>query len=172
MKNVLKISAIIITLVCVVASTTYAQKFGYVNSAEILAGLPDVKQADSNLEALQKQLQKKYQSAVEAYQKEVGDAQAKVQAGELSPLQQEQKAEQLKIKEQALGKQQQELAGQLEEKRQSLLQPIYEKINTAIKDVANENGYQFIFEQGVLLYAEETANVTALVKAKLGIATP
>ena len=36
-----------------------AQKFGYVNSQEILAGMAEVKQADANLEALQKQLQKK-----------------------------------------------------------------------------------------------------------------
>lgn len=169
MKNVLKISAIIITLVCVVASTTYAQKFGYVNSAEILAALPDVKQADSNLEALQKQLQKKYQLSVESYQKDLQTIQQQIQEGKLAPVQQEQEAEKLKAKELELGKQQQELAGQLEEKRQSLLKPIYDKINQAIQDVAKENGFQFIFEQGVLLYAEDSANVTSLVKAKLGI---
>ncbi len=169
MKKVLKVSAIIITLVCVVASASYAQKFGYVNSAEILNALPDVKQADSNLEALQKQLQKKYQQSVETYQKQLQDVQGKIQRGELSPVQQEQEAEKLKAQELELSKQQQDLAGQLEEKRQSLLEPIYDKINQAIKDVAKENGYQFIFEQGVLLYAEESANVTSMVKAKLGI---
>jgi outer membrane protein len=172
MKKVLKFSVIIIMLVGAAVSTTYAQKFGYVNSAEILAGLPDVKQADSNLEALQKQLQKKYQMSVENYQKKLQSIQQRIQQGELSPKQQEEEAEKLKAEELELGQQQQELAGQLEEKRQSLLQPIYDKINTAIADVAKENGYQFIFEQGVLLYAEDTANVTNLVKAKLGIATP
>jgi len=169
MKNVLKVSAIIITLVCVVAGTTYAQKFGYVNSAEILNDMPDVKVADSNLEALQKQLQKKYQQSVENYQTELQTIQQKIQQGELSPVQQEQEAEKLKAKELELSKQQQDLAGQLEEKRQQLLKPIYDKINQAIEQVAKENGFQFIFEQGVLLYAEESANVTSLVKAKLGI---
>ncbi len=170
MKNVLKTGAILIMLMCVVASTSYAQKFGYVNSAEVLAALPDVKQADSNLEALQKQLQKKYEQSVEAYRTELQTVQERVQKGELSPVEQEQEAEKLKAKELALGKQQQDLAGQLEEKRQTLLKPIYDKINEAIKNVAKENGYQFIFEQGVLLYAEDEANVTNLVKAKLGIA--
>ncbi len=169
MKKVLKLSAIIIMLIGATLSTTYAQKFGYVNSAEILAALPDVKQADSNLEALQKQLQKKYQLAVETYQKKLQGVQEQVANGDLSPKQQETAAEDLKKDELALGKQQQDLAGQLEEKRQSLLKPIYDKINEAIKNVATENGYQFIFEQGVLLYAEDTANVTSLVKAKLGI---
>jgi outer membrane protein len=87
----------------------------------------------------------------------------------LSPKQQEEEAEKLKAEELKLGKQQQELAKQLEDKRQSLLTPIYDKINQAIADVAEENGFQFIFEQGVLLYAEDSANVTSLVKAKLGV---
>ncbi len=169
MKKVLKFGALAIMLVCFAAGATYAQKFGFVNSAEVLSALPDVKQADSNLEALQKQLQKKYQQSVESYQQELQEIQRKIQEGELSPREQELEAEKLKAKELELGKQQQELAGQLEEKRQSLLQPIYDKINQAIEDVAKENGYQFIFEQGVLLYAEESANVTSMVKAKLGI---
>jgi outer membrane protein len=169
MKKVLKLSAIIIMLVGAAVSTTYAQKFAYVNSAEVLAALPDVKQADSNLEALQKQLQKKYQQSVENYQGKLQEIQGRIQAGELSPKQQEEEAEKLKAEELKLGKQQQELAKQLEDKRQSLLTPIYDKINQAIADVAEENGFQFIFEQGVLLYAEDSANVTSLVKAKLGV---
>ena len=56
---------------------------------------------------------------------------------------------------------------QVTEKREELLGPIYEKVNQAIKDVAKENSYQFIFDQNVLLYAEDSQNVNDLVKAKL-----
>jgi len=52
-----------------------------------------------------------------------------------------------------------------------LLQPIYDKVNTAIKAVAEEEGYAFIFDGStqVLLYADETTDVSSKVKAKLGM---
>ena len=58
---------------------------------------------------------------------------------------------------------------QLQTKRDELLQPIYTKVNQAINDVAKENGFQFIFDQGVLLFAEESQNIGPMVKTKLGI---
>lgn len=168
MKTVIKNFLIILVLMCAVAGTSHAQKFGYVNSAAILEGLADVKQADSNLESLQKVLQKKYQTAVEDFQQKVAAFQQAVQNGEKSPLQQEQEGQKLKEEELEITKQRQDMAQQLEAKRQELLAPIYEKVNKAIKEVSEENGYQFIFEQGVLLYADEAQNITELVKAKLG----
>jgi Skp family chaperone for outer membrane proteins len=51
------------------------------------------------------------------------------------------------------------------------MQPILDKVNAAIKAVAEEHGYQFIFDaqSGVILYADESADITALVKAKLNM---
>lgn len=146
-----------------------AQKFGYINSAEILSAMPEVKQADANLEALQKQLQKKGQGMVEQLQKDYTEIQAKVERGELSPKQQEEEAAKLKAREEEIGKFEQDMVKQLQDKRTELLQPIYDKVNKAISDVAKENGFQFVFDQGVLLYYEQTQDVGPMVKAKLGI---
>ncbi|MBK8830613.1 MAG: OmpH family outer membrane protein [Saprospiraceae bacterium] len=48
-----------------------------------------------------------------------------------------------------------------------------EQVKTAIDAVAQENGYTYIFDGspgvGVILCADESTNVTALVKTKLGI---
>jgi outer membrane protein len=56
-------------------------------------------------------------------------------------------------------------------KRQALYQPIVEKINTAIKELAKEQGYTYIFDSsaGVLLFAEESDNLIEPLKKKLGI---
>ena len=59
MKNLFKITCLV-ALFAATAGSLQAQQFGYVNSAAILAEMPEVKQADANLEALQKQLQKRY----------------------------------------------------------------------------------------------------------------
>jgi len=166
MKSLLKITCLV-ALFAATAGTLQAQKFGYVNSAAILAEMPEVKQADANLEALQKQLQKKGQSMLEQLQQDYGALQQKVQSGDLSPKQQEEEAQKLQAREQEIATFEQDMRKQVSDKREELLGPIYEKVNQAIKDVAEENDFQFIFDQNVLLYAEDSQNVNDLVKAKL-----
>lgn len=150
-------------------NTAHAQKFGYVNSAAIMDALPDVKQAEANLEALQKQLQKKGQGMLEQLQTDYLAVQKKVESGVLSPQQQEGEVQRLKKREMEIAQFEQEMISQIEQKRADLLKPIYDKINNAIKAVAQENGFQFIFDQSVLLYGEESQDVSSKVKAKLGM---
>jgi outer membrane protein len=168
MKRILKISLLLIALVSM-AGVAQAQKFGYVNSAAILAEMPKVKQADANLEALQKQLENKGKQMVEKYQQDVMALQQRVERGELSPKQQEEEGQKLQERQNEIAQYRQESLAQLEEKRNNELKPIYDEINAAIEAVAKENGYTFIFEQGVLLYADESLDVSNLVKAKLGM---
>ena len=170
MKKILKIGSLAIAFFCI-AFTAQAQKFGYVNSQEILASMAEVKQADANLEALQKQLQKKGQGMVEKLQKDYLDIQQKEQRGELSRIQLEDEAKKLEGRQKEIADFEQSMVKQISDKRAELLDPIYKKINEAISSVAKENGYQFIFEQQVLLYYEDSADVSNLVKSKLGIAT-
>ncbi|HKK78765.1 MAG TPA: OmpH family outer membrane protein [Phaeodactylibacter sp.] len=168
MKNWIKIGSLAIMLMGI-ATAVQAQKFGYVNSSAILAELPEVKQAESNLEALQGQLQKKGESMVKALQDDFMELQKQVQAGTLAPKQQSEREKKLQEEEQKIAKFEQDMRKQIQEKRDELLSPIYEKVNQAIQDVAKENGYQFIFDQGVLLYAEDSQDVSELVKAKLSV---
>ena len=66
-----------------------AQKIGYVDSGSILEIMPKVKEAESNLEALGKQLQAKGQKMMQDFQTKYEDLQRKVQAGEITPKDQE-----------------------------------------------------------------------------------
>ena len=168
MKRIVKISCLLL-MVFGAMSTVQAQKFGYVNSTAILAEMPEVKQMEANLEALQKQLQKKGQSMVEQLQQDYAAVQKKAASGDLSPKQQEEEAKKLEDQQTAIAQFEQEMMKQLQEKRNSELQPILEKVNQAITDVAKENDFQFIFDEGVILYAEDSQDVVNLVKAKLGL---
>jgi outer membrane protein len=65
----------------------------------------------------------------------------------------------------------------LQKKQVQLLQPAYDKIQTAINDVAKENGYTHVLSSdagafAILLYATEDSNITNLVLNKLGIEPP
>ena len=56
-------------------------------------------------------------------------------------------------------------------RREEMYKPILEKADKAIKDVAKENKYDYIFDAsgGAILFAKDSDNVLSLVKTKLGI---
>jgi len=66
---------------------------------------------------------------------------------------------------------QQSAQEKIQNKKQEVYAPILEKADKAIKAVAKEKNYDYIFDQsgGSLLYGKETDNILPLVKAKLGI---
>ena len=152
-----------------ITQITKAQKFGYVNSAEILSEMPEVKQADANLEALQKQLQKKGQGMLEKLQQDYQALQQQAADGRLSPLQQEQEAKKLQERQAEIAKFEQDMVNQLQEKRAELLQPILDRVNDAIKEVGEEYGLEYVFDysSGIMLYATDRLNMNQQVKAKL-----
>ena len=167
MKSILKIGIVVLAFLTT-ASAIQAQQFGYVNSQEILGEMPEVKQAEANLEALQQQLQKRLQASVEQLQTDYVAIQRRIEQGELSPRQQETEVQALQQREQQLAQEEQDMVNQIQTKRNELLEPIYSRVNEAIAEVAKENGYTFIFDQAVLLYFEESQDVSAQVRAKLG----
>lgn len=153
------------------SSNLSAQKFGYLNSQALLSEMPEVKQADAELQALQTQLEKKGQQMVQDLQTKYQDLQRREQSGEISPKALDEEARKLKEQETEIGKFEEDMQKELTTKRQQKLQPLLDKVNTAIKQVATENQFTYIFDSsaGILLYAQETMDVTALVKTKLGI---
>ena len=148
-----------------------AQKFGYVNSAAIISEMDEMKQLESSLKALQAQLKKKGEAEVAAYQKEEQDAIQKKQRGELTPKQEETIMTNLQKKQEEIYKMGADMEKQLADKQQEGMKPILERVNEAIQAVASEGEFQYIFDaqSGVILYADESTDVTSLVKAKLNM---
>lgn len=170
MNKIMKMGAMLIVLLCMVTAVQ-AQKFGYVNSQALLAEMSEVKQARSELETLEKQLRAKGQSMLTALQTKYQETQQKVERGELSPKQQEEAGAKLRAEEAEIGKYEQEMVQKIQQKEATLLQPILDRVNNAIKEVAEENGYTFIFDAStsILLYAQENSDLSDMIKTKLGI---
>ena len=175
MKNIFKLGGILLFLAFIV-NTSYAQKFGYLNSALIVSLMPEMKQAESTLEVTQTQYQKQGKKMVEEFQMSYQDLQKKDQEGSLSPKQMEEATNALREKEAGIQSYEQEMMQKIQGKRAELLKPLLEKVNTAINEVAKENTFQFVFDaspgSGILLYADESQDVTKLVLDKLGIEIP
>lgn len=60
--------------------------------------------------------------------------------------------------------------GEFQKKQEELLKPLLEKVNKAVKKVAQENNFDFIFDRSgdiLFIYAKEEYDVTSLVLEKL-----
>jgi outer membrane protein len=167
----MKTTIVIALLSTFLAFQASAQNIGHINSQLILSEMPEVKAAESNLEAFQTQLQKKGQMMIEDFQKKYQEVARKEQQGELSPRQLEEESKKLKVEEETIQKFEQEMQMQILSKREELLQPILDRVNATIETVSKEKGYSYIIDlsAGMLLYAQEESDITAEVKKRLGL---
>jgi outer membrane protein len=158
-------------ILCSFGTEATAQKIGYINTAELLQQIPQVKEANSNIETFRNQLLKKGQEMLGSLQNKYKELERKQAAGEISPKQLEIEAQGLKAEEAKIMEFDQSSQQKIFEKSETLLAPIRQRIQKAIDDVAAENGYSYIFDYstGFVLYGDSSADVSALVKAKLNI---
>ena len=149
---------------------TFAQKFGHVNSQEIVQAMPEFTKARTDIEALTKQyeadlksMQEELQKKSEAYEKEQASLPANIKERREKELQDMyQKIQQsYQDNQQALAKEQSER-----------MQAITTKVLDAIKQVGQSGGYVYIMDlTGGIPYISTTlsTDVTSQVKARLGL---
>lgn len=168
MKNM---KYILLSVMLMGISSLSAQKFGYINTAELIQSIPEVKEANSNIETFRNQLQKKGQDMIKGFQAKYADLERKRERGELSPKQLEEEAMKLGEEEQQIRQFDQDSQQKIVKKSEDLLQPLRNKIQVAIDQVAAEEGFAYIFDYstGFVLYADQSTDVSTLVKAKLGM---
>jgi outer membrane protein len=123
------------------------------------------------LQAYQTQLTKKGQEMVAALQDKAKVLEQKNAEGGIAPKDYEAQMLKLQEEEKEIAKYEQEVYQKLGEKRETLYKPVLDKLNEAMKLVAQEQGMNMVFDTGsqVLLYADESLDVTPLVKVKMGI---
>lgn len=156
---------------CTVMAQAPVQKIGYLNAQAILADMPEVKSADSELEAFAKQLGAKDSVMVVQFQAKAQAVAEKQQKGEIAPVQLEAEKKKLEEEQAKIQAFEQSMQQDLAKRKQEKLQPIYDKVNKAINEVAKENGYTYVVDvtTGSLLYADEKHDLQNLVRKKLGL---
>ena len=159
---------LILMLMLLAPMATFAQKFGHVNTQEIMSSMPELIKVRGELEAAAKQydndLKARYEEAQRKYEEYEKNAstmnETKKKETEESLQQMSQKIQQTQQdNQQALNKLQQEKFG-----------PIQQKVVEAIKAVGKAGGYVYIMEMAAgIPYISDTLSkdVTAEVKAQL-----
>ena len=134
MNKILKSLLFGLTLLAV--SSLHAQKFGYINSAELLAEVPAVKAADSDLETYQAQLVKSGEDMVKKLETKFQAYSKEAQEGRLSQVQMQKKEEELAAEQQKIQKYELEVQNKILMKREELYKPILDKVKVAIEDLS------------------------------------
>lgn len=147
------------------------QKFGHINSTQLLLELPSVKTADQQLETFQKQLVTKGQQMVEQFQKDYQAYTTKVDARTLSQLQMQEEEAKLGATQQKIQTYEQEVQQKLVAKRETLYQPILTDLKVKLDEIGKEGNYTMIFDSsaGGLLHANDSEDLMAKMKVKLGL---
>ncbi len=164
---------IVLFIACglLIGNVAFAQatKFGYIDSRELLKSMPEIAQADKELQDFAKTYQDELQKMSKEYEKKVQE----YQAGEktMSDAVKEVKVKEIQDLQNRIESYNQSATEKVDKKKQDLYAPILEKADKAIKDVAKEKGYDYVFDasSGALLHANEKDNLLQMVKTKLGI---
>ena len=147
-----------------------AQKFGHVNTQDIIQAMPEYTKAKNEIDALQKQYEADLKSMQDKLQKKSQDYEAneKTLPDNIKQRRQQELQEMYQKIQQSYQDNQQALAKASQEK----MSAITAKVVDAIKQVGDAGGYVYIMElNGGIPYISNTlsTDVTAQVKTKLGL---
>ena len=148
-----------------------AQKFAHMNSQEVIVVMPEYTKAQADLDAMSKKYQQEMERTQSEFNKKVQEFQQ--QADSLPRNIAERRQKELQELQEKGMQFQQDAQQQLQKSYADMMEPIYKKIEDAIKAVGQEGGYTYIFDlnRTEIPYVNEaqSTDVTAAVKAKVGI---
>lgn len=162
---------IAVVLIALAPAMAFAQKFGHINSADIIPLMPEYKAAQTELETLQKQYEEEFKYMTDEYEKKVKEYEE--QRETLPENIRTRREQDIMNSRQNAEQYARDCQINLDEKSSSLMMDINSKLSKAIQTVGEENAYVCIFDiaAGVVPYISSTltTDVTEAVKAKLGI---
>jgi outer membrane protein len=166
-----KLSFLFFITLAFCASLQAQQKFGHLNSGNLLEQLPAVAKADTMLAKYRDSLVVKGEALVAKFETDYKAYIEEANKGTLPPVQAKQKEDVLQKQQQEIEAYRQEMDQKIGARRQAYLKPILEKVDAAIKAIGKEKNYAFIFDTstGGTLFALESEDLSAAVKAKLGL---
>lgn len=148
-------------------------KFGHINAQEIVSAMPEFAKAQSDIEALDKQLTSELQRTQEEFNKKYQEFQQAIAKDSLPPNIAERRQKELQDMMQRQEQFQQDAQQQMQKAQNDAMAPIYQKLDNAIKAVGAAEGVVYIFDlaRTSIPYVNESQsiNLTNKVKANLGI---
>ncbi len=166
MKKIHKLTLVLILVLAASFQQVKAQKIAHINSQELIVAMPEYKALQEKLNKLGKsyqdeitKMENELTAKLEKYNKEAASQTDETNLARQKEVQLDnQKLEQYKA----------EAAQELQKQEQEGMQPILDKAQKAVEEVAKEQGIQYVLNASALIVAEGK-DLLPDVKAKLGI---
>lgn len=152
-----------------------ALKIGYTDAQLIVAQMGEYRQILTQLQGLADSGQSEYQQLIQSYQEKLADYQKKQAL--LSDAARTTREQELTTMQGEIQQFLQNKERELQVREEELMNPLLERVQNAINEVAGEEGLTLVINaqasgSPVLLYADQSMDVTELVMEKLGIPKP
>ena len=145
-----------------------AQKFGYVNTQELFALMPEVKTAQARIDSLSSQYENMIVAMQEEYKKKAAEYEQK--SASMTDAMKQISEDELVTMQQRMQTAYQTAQQDIQTKQQEFLRPIRERMLAGIKSVGEKEGYTYIFDSSAMVYTAPSAdNLLEAVKRELGI---
>ncbi len=152
-----------------ILSTEAQNKFGYLDSNELLASMPESVAMQTELEDFGKNFESRLLDMRSEYERKATEYQQNETT--FSDLVKEDKIREIQSIEKRIVDFEQNAQQLFAQKQSELFTPITDKINFAVNEIGKDGKYTYIFDSvtGLLLYKDESENIMEKVKAKLGM---
>jgi len=162
---------LLIILLCVFTAGIFAQeqKFGHINSVEILTLMPEQVSIEKTMKDLDAQWNQELTKLRDEYYLKIKKYQEKMNTNMPESIKAALQSEITEL-EKRIATIQKTATADLQKKQQELFAPVIEKVKKAIDEVGMENDYLYIFDlstQGVIFKSPKSNDITQLVKKKL-----
>ncbi len=158
-----------VILAMLLPMASFAQKFGYINTQELFALMPELKSVEARLDSLNSQYESLLTAMQEEYQKKAQDYQAK--SATMTDAIRQISEEELYTLQQRIQSTYQTAQQDVQKKQEEFLVPIQERMINAIKKVGEDKGFTYIFNSATstVYVGNDAINVMDDVKKELGI---
>ncbi len=169
MKKLIKLT--LVAALLFTSSSLFAQKFGRINSQELIAAMPEVAKMQTDLQAYAKELNDQIETINVEFQTAFADYQKNMST--MKDLEKSVKEKELNDLSARLEQYRQVASEDFNKKQEELFTPIQNKAMEAINKVAKAGSYLIVFDvaMGGMIYYDEAQliDLMPLVKAELGI---
>lgn len=152
-------------------------RIGYTNLELVLSYLPEAQEVESQLRTYEKKILEQLNIKQAYLQTKVEEYTELKQQGKLSPVQEEERRKEIMRLDEELKRFQEESEQNYLKKKAELLQPIIEKLQKAIDELAEAEGYDYILNNSnstgiaYILHGPKGDDVTERLLKRLGVDT-
>ena len=166
MKKILLIAA-----TAFAAVTAFAQpKFAHVNSTELVQLCPEMDKARETMNAASAEAQETFNDMQTEFNTKLQTYQSK--GSSWTQATRESKEKELTEIQQRIQEFSQTVQMELQQQQEQLMQPIYQKVNEVVQDLAKKGGYIYVFDIQSLLYVDEAQSHDLTAEARKALNIP